>query len=144
MPVRPSTWRSAPSQPIRPARVTTNDGMPKRVNQLPWNTPTSVPVKTPASTASGAGTFMFTDSTAITAAHSPLTMPTERSISPSSRTSTTPTEMVPTAAIWIDRFTRLNESRKMPFEAYWKMAQMATRPITTGSWPTSPSRTRRR
>jgi hypothetical protein len=41
----------------------------------------------------------LTESTAITAAHTPLTAPTDRSISPSSRTSTTPTEIRPMAVI---------------------------------------------
>jgi hypothetical protein len=58
-------------------------------------------------------------STAITAAAKPLTAPTERSISPSSSTSTTPIEIVPTAAICSVRFVRLAAERKRSFIA-WK------------------------
>ena len=46
------------------------------------------------------------------AAHRPLTAPTDRSISPSSRMSTTPTDTVPIGAIWSARFVRFVEVRK--------------------------------
>ena len=46
------------------------------------------------------------------AAHRPLTAPTERSISPSSSTSTMPIETSPTAVIWSTRFDRLTELMK--------------------------------
>ncbi len=51
-------------------------------------------------------------STAMTAAARPPTTPTERSISPSSSTSTTPTAMMPTAVIWSMRLVRLPAVRK--------------------------------
>jgi hypothetical protein len=86
----------------------------------------------------------LTFSTAITAAHRPLTTPADRSISPRSRIRTTPIEMVPTAAICKVRLTRLNESRKTPFEVIWKIVQIAISPTMTGSWPMSRCAMRRR
>src|SRR4051812_44429807 len=70
----------------------------------PLKRPISAPVRSPARMASSGLQPCFTLSTAITPAASPLTAPTDRSISPSSRTSTTPTEIVPIAAIWSARF----------------------------------------
>jgi hypothetical protein len=81
----------------------------------PLNKPIAVPVRRPATIASSGLQPFFTVSTAITPAASPLTAPTERSISPSSRTSTTPTEIVPTAAIWRVRLVRFTADRKRSF-----------------------------
>ena len=47
------------------------------------------------------------------AAQKPLTAPTDRSISPSSKTIVTPTEIVPTGTIWIIRLVRLTGVRKL-------------------------------
>src|SRR5215211_3575149 len=84
----------------------------------------------------------FTVSTAITAAHRPLTAPTERSISPSSSTSTTPTEISPTAVIWRTRLVRLVAERKRSSWT-WKMNQIRARATMTRSSPRSPWRKRR-
>ena len=77
------------------------------------------------------------------AAARPLTEPTDRSISPSSSTSTMPMAMVPTAALCRVRLTRLRAERKSLFRL-WKTAQMMIRPTTTGSEPRSPLRSRLR
>ena len=84
----------------------------------------------------------MTDRTAITAAASPLTAPTERSISPSSSTSTTPIEIVATAAIWSVRLERLTALRKRSL-AIWKMVQITAMPTSTRTSPSSPRATRR-
>ena len=55
-------------------------------------------------------------STAMMAAARPLTTPTERSISPSSSTSTTPVAMMPTAVIWRNRLVMFPEVRKFSSE----------------------------
>ena len=65
------------------------------------------------------------------AAARPLTEPTDRSISPSSSTSTMPSAIVPTAAHCSVRLTRLRGDRKAGVEA-WNTVQMTTRPTTTG------------
>ncbi len=54
----------------------------------------------------------LTLSTAMQAAATPLTTPTDRSISPSSSTSTTPTAMMPSGVICSIRLVRLPEVRK--------------------------------
>ena len=54
----------------------------------------------------------LTFSTAMMDAARPPTTPTERSISPSSSTSTTPVATMPTAVIWSMRLVRLPEVRK--------------------------------
>ena len=97
--------------------MTTIDGILNRVIQRPCTRPIAVPVRTAATTATGPGRPIFTLSTAITPAQRPLTMPTVRSISPSSRTNTTPTAIVPTAAICSARLTRLNGLKNVPLEA---------------------------
>ena len=99
VPVSPSTSSRAPFQPISPARVTTNDGIPNTVTKKPLKSPISTPTPRPAAIASQGSTPSLTVSTAITPAAKPLTEPTERSISPSRSTSTTPIEIVATAAI---------------------------------------------
>ena len=142
VPVSPSTQSSRPCQPRRPARVTTNEGTRKRVIQTPWRSPMPAPARTPTPTARAPGRPALTLSTAMTAAQSPLTAPTDRSISPSSRTSTTPTEIVPMAAIWRTRLVRLRGVRKLPFSD-WKTMAIRISAATTGSEPISPWETRR-
>ena len=82
------------------------------MNTEPWNSPIAVPANTPAAIARYGAQPCLTLSTAMIAAHRPLTAPTERSISPSSSTSTTPIEISPTAVIWSTRLVRLTAVRK--------------------------------
>ena len=112
MPVSPSTSSWNPGHAKSPASVTTKDGTAKRVNTEPWKSPIAVPANTPAAIARYGDQPCFTFSTAMIAAHRPLTAPTDRSISPSSSTSTMPIETSPTAVVWSTRFDRLTELRK--------------------------------
>ena len=145
VPVAPSTNSSAPCQAIRPASVTTNAGIRNLVIHRPWKRPMATPTTSADPTAIGPGTPIVTLRTAITADASPLTMPTVKSISPSSSTNTTPTAIVPVAALWSARFVRLNGVRnELLGEVIVKIVQMRTSPMMTGSWPTSPEATRRR
>ena len=116
VPLAPITYSRRPVQAICPARVTTKDGIRKRVIQKPWNRPISVPPAIASRTATTPGTPYLTLSTAMKAAVSPLTTPTVRSISPSRRTNTTPMAIVPTAAICMPRLTRLNDRKNLPFD----------------------------
>ena len=70
-----------------------------------------------------------------------LTKPIERSISPSSRTKTTPMAMVAIPAIWTIRLTKLTGVRKF-WLRLWKMSAINSRPTMIGSDPMSPPRTR--
>ena len=67
----------------------------------------------------------------------PLTAPTDRSISPRSSTYTTPTEMSPVAVICSTRLVRLTAERKRPF-CDWKMIQMTAIATMTRTETRSP------
>ena len=95
--------------------MTTKDGTAVRVIHKPLNTPMATPRATAARMATRPGTPARTLSTAITPAANPLRAPTDRSISPISRTRTTPTAMVPVAAIWSVRLVRLAGLMKFSF-----------------------------
>ena len=137
VPVSPSTLSWKPCQASSPARVTTNDGMSKRVKRNPC----SIPIATPATIAAAIAVYgdqpCLTLSTAMIDAQRPLTAPTERSISPSSRTSTMPTEIRPTAVIWRARLVRFVAVRKR-LSWTWKMIQIAARAMTTRASARSP------
>ena len=111
--------------------MTTNDGTRSLVIHAPWNAPMARPTAIAAAIDGHAVQPCLTLSTAIDAAANPLTAPTERSISPSSRTSTMPTEIVPMAAICSMRLVRLTGDRNRSFRI-WKTIQMTTMPSSTG------------
>ena len=142
VPVVPRTCSNAPCQASSPARVTTNEGMRKRVKSEPWSRPIAAPARMPAAIAGAGPQPCLTFSTAITAAHTPLTAPIERSISPSSSTSTTPTEIRPTAVIWRKRLVRLTAERKRSFWD-WKTIQITAIARITRSEARSPWTKRR-
>ena len=96
--------------------MTTNDGTRKKVTKKPWKRPTPRPTSSAARIAAQPGQSFLTLSTAITEAARPLTMPTDRSISPSSSTRTTPVAMIPSPAIWSIRLVRLPAVRKFSSE----------------------------
>ena len=141
-PVSPRTNSWNPWKASRPASVTTNDGIPNAVTMEPLKSPIPVPTSSPSTIANAGSTPSFTDSTAMTDAASPETAPTDRSISPSKSTRTTPIEIVATAAICSVRLVRLIAERKRSF-AIWKIVQMTAMPKMTRSEPSSP-RARRR
>jgi hypothetical protein len=143
VPVSPSTLSCTPCQASRPARVTTKLGIPNFVEMKPWNIPIAVPHAIARRTAVTGDQPCLTLSTAAIEAHRPETAPTDRSISPSSRTSTTPTEIRPTAVIWSERLTMLTADRKRLSWA-WKMIQTIASRIRTLSDPRSPIRMRSR
>ena len=136
-PVSPSTSSCIPWKASRPASVTTNDGIPNVVTMKPLKSPIAVPTSRPRTIANAGSTPSLTESTAITAAARPETAPTDRSISPSSSTRTTPIEIVATAAIWRVRFVRLTALRNRSF-ATWKIVQMIAMPSRTRTEPSSP------
>jgi hypothetical protein len=104
---------------------------------VPWKSPIAAPAARAAAIAGTAGQPTFTDRLAMIAPASPLTAPTERSISPRSSTNTTPMEIVPTAAICSVRFVRLTAVRKRSC-AIAKTVQMIASTIRTRSDPSSP------
>jgi hypothetical protein len=112
-------------------------GTPNLVYKAPYASPTTTPMTRAATIARASGQLLLTMPTAMIAAARPLTEPTERSISPRSSTSTMPMAIVPTAALWRVRLTRLRLERNESF-MIWKAPQMTTSPMTTGNDPRSP------
>jgi hypothetical protein len=88
-----------PLHPRKPARVTTNAGTPTLAKKKPWRPPMHSPETMAMTTASQSLRPCVTLSTAHTAAPTPATEPTDRSISPSSRTKTMPVAMMPVPAM---------------------------------------------
>src|SRR5262245_9073688 len=77
----------------------------------------------------------------MTAAHSPLTMPAERSISPSTSTRKTLIASVPSAAICSIKLVKLRGDKNLSF-ANQKINQMPHNPSTIGTDPQSAVSTR--
>ena len=79
-------------------------------------------------------------SSAVRTPATPDTKPTDRSISPSSRTKTMPIAMIANAAPCTMRLTMLPAVRKRSFWT-WKTTQMTSSPRMIGRLPSSPPRT---
>lgn len=131
-----------PFQNSRPARVTANAGTPTRAKKKPWMAPATLPVRMARTSASHSAMPCVTASTAKVAPATPLTEPTDRSISPSSRTKTIPTAIMPVPTMATEMSERLPAVRKFEFRLA-KIAQMMIRPMTTGIEPRSPPRSLR-
>ncbi len=117
--------------------MTAKAGTPIRAKMKPWIAPATVPVRIASTRASISFMPCVMFSTANVAPATPLTEPTDRSISPSSRTKTMPTAIMPVPTIATDMSEKL-PVRKLPFRLV-KMAQMTRRPTTTGMEPRSPA-----
>lgn len=128
-----------PSQNSRPARVTANAGAPIRAKKKPWMAPMTAPLAIAMRTASHSFMPCVTLSTATTAPETPLTEPTERSISPSSSTKMMPTAIMPVATIVTAMSLTFFAERNSEFRL-WKTTQMMSRPTITGIEPRSPPR----
>lgn len=138
VPLLPRICSIAPDQNSRPDRVTAKAGAPIRAKKKPWRAPISAPPATAARIASHSFTPWVTARTATIAPETPLTEPTERSISPSSSTKMMPTAIMPVATMVIAMLVRFSGERKFAFNP-WKMPQMMIRPRTTGMEPRSPA-----
>ncbi len=100
--------------------------------------PATVPVRMASTKASTSFMPWVMFSTAKVAPATPEREPTDRSISPSSRTNTMPTAIMPVPTMATEMSERLPAVRKLEFRL-WKMIQMITRPMTTGMEPRSPA-----
>ncbi len=128
-----------PSQNSSPARVTAKAGAPIRAKKKPWMAPMTAPLRTATSMASHSFMPWVTLSTATTAPETPLTEPTERSISPSSSTKMMPTAIMPVATMVTAMSLTFFAERNSEFRL-WKTTQMMIRPMITGIEPRSPPR----
>jgi hypothetical protein len=122
------------------ASVTTKDGMPSFTTSAPSANPMRTPVARDAPIASGHARPQSVRITAMIEAHTPEANPAERSISPMTRTNTSPIAMHATAAPCPNRFARFPTDRNTGF-ASPKNTHSAMMPATAGSAPTSPDRT---
>ncbi len=138
MPLLPRICSIAPDQKSRPDRVTAKAGAPILAKKKPWIEPITAPPAMATRIASHSLTPLVTARTATIAPETPLTEPTERSISPSSSTKMMPTAIMPVATIVIAMLVRFSGDRKFAFSP-WKMPQMTIRPMTTGREPRSPA-----
>ena len=113
---RCSSWfRITPCQIRKPASVTTNDGTPTYATIDPCTPPIAAQTATaitiarmPFSWCPLPGSW----SSATTSAPMPARYPIDRSISPSSRTKTTPKASIAVPAIWLIRFVKLTAVKK--------------------------------
>ncbi len=132
---------SRPNPPRYPASVTTKDGSLSLVMMTPSSPANAALNASPATTASHRGRFDESIQRVITAPRAALN-PTDRSISPSRSTKTSAMPNVTMNAAWVIRLTRLPADRNSELRT-WKYTTITIRPMTTGSAPLSPPRTRR-
>src|SRR5919109_1029954 len=130
--------RTTPDQIRKPASVTTNDGTPAFVITSACSSPMVVVQSsaTPIAAHHGQPGSSGRRRSVITTAPTALTNPTDRSISPISRTKTIPIAIVATAAIWRSRFVKFRSVRKLSSRSE-NVTTMATRPTMIGSDPGS-------
>ena len=102
----------------------------------------ATPVASAASTDSGHAQPLSVRVTARIAAPMPAVKPADRSISPSSRTKTSPIASTMIAAPWLMRLAKLPFDRKASPSMIPKIATRTTMPMTAGSDPMSPPLTR--
>ena len=131
-----------PCRPRKVAKVTTNDGMPSLATSSPMHRPMNAPVAIPARTEGNQLTSCRVITMPVIAAPVPAVKPADRSISPSSRTKTSPMAITMTPADWLIRLAKLKELVKVPGFKAEKTITRTTSPRIAGNEPTSPPRTR--
>ena len=142
VPPSPMTSSMTPWRPRKKAKVTTKLGIRSLATSRPIITPMMTPLAMEASTARYHGQLCSVTVTPSTAALVPAANPTDRSISPSSRTNTSPIAMTMTPALWLIRFAKLNVVGNVERRINEKRITKVTSPSTAGSAPTSPPRIR--
>ena len=139
----PRTMMATPSRISSPPRVTMNDGIRSRATSVPWMTPTAAQASSVTMIAAHHGQFApvgWTSSATMTLP-SPMTRPTDRSISPRSRAKISAIASSMYTVLCSKRLTRFCADRNFEF-AIWKPTATTTRPRITGRTPLSPPRTR--
>ena len=120
-----------------------NDGIFSRATSVPWMAPTAAQASNVAMIAAHHGQFapVGCTSSATTTLPSPMTRPTDRSISPRSRTKISAIASSMYTVLCSKRLTRFSADRNFEF-AIWKPTATTTRPRITGRTPLLPPRTR--
>ncbi len=141
VPPSPRIFRRTPCQKRRPASVTTKEGRPILVMIVPCSTPMPAQARSAAGIAAYQGQpWAGLARSAMITPPRPATNPTERSISPRSRTKTCPIASRLKTAAWTSRLTRLPAVRK--FESRdWNRIEIRIIPAMTGRTPLSPALT---
>ena len=139
----PRTMIATPSRISSPPRVTMNDGIFSRATSVPWMAPNAAQASSVTMIAAHHGQFapVGCTSSATTTLPSPMTRPTDRSISPSSRAKISAIASSMYTVLCSKRLTRFCADRNFEF-AIWKPTATTTRPRTTGRTPLLPPRTR--
>ena len=119
-----------------------NDGILSRATSVPWMKPTAAQASNVTMIAAHHGQFapLGCTSSATTTLPSPMTRPTDRSISPSSRAKISAIASSMYTVLCSNRLTRFCADRNFEF-AIWKPTATTTRPRITGSTPLLPLRT---
>ncbi len=112
VPPSPMTSSMTPCRPRKNASVTTKLGIRSRATSRPIRRPMTTPVARAARTPSSHGQPCWVIVTASTAAQVPAAKPTERSISPSSRTNTRPMAMTMTRGALVDQVGEVERGRE--------------------------------
>ncbi len=97
--------------------MTAKAGTPIRAKMKPWIAPATVPVRIARTRASISFMPCVMFSTANVAPATPLTEPTDRSISPSSRTKTMPTAIMPVPTMATDMSEKLLKGEEVAVQA---------------------------
>ena len=119
-----------------------NDGILSRATSVPWMKPTAAQASNVTMIAAHHGQFapLGCTSSATTTLPSPMTRPTDRSISPSRRAKISAIASSMYTVLCSNRLTRFCADRNFEF-AIWKATATTTRPRITGSTPLLPLRT---
>src|SRR5215471_4953583 len=140
----PRTTTRIPEKRRNPARVTMKDGILSRALSVPWRAPNTPQMTSAASMAAHHGQPV-PGCTSLKAITPPIsaTAPTERSISPRSRTTVSATASTMYTVLSPKIYTRLLGRRKACWGVMiWKVMATTTIASSTGRTPLSPLRTR--
>ena len=142
VPPSPMISSIPPCRARKNASVTTKLGIPSRATSSAIAKPIRTPVASAASSESGHAQPRSVSVVARIAAPMPAAKPAERSISPSSRTKTSPMARTMIAAPWLMRLAKFCLDRKTSPSMTPKITTRTTMPRMAGSEPRSPPRTR--
>src|SRR5215472_3437307 len=139
----PRRMIATPSRISSPPRVTMNDGILRRATSVPWMAPNAAQASNATMIAAhhGQSAPLGCTSSATMTLPSPMTRPTERSISPRSRAKISAIASNMYMLLCSNRLTRFSGDRNFGF-ATWKLTATTTMARTTGRTPLSPPRTR--
>ena len=138
VPPSPMISSTPPCNARKNASVTTNDGIPRRATRIAMARPMATPAPSDEQDRRGHAQPCLVRVTARIDAPMPAVKPAERSISPSSRTKTSPMARTMIAAPWLMRLAKFAFDRNASGSMIPKITTSTTTPMTAGSAPRSP------